>query len=101
MLSKIIEFFLGKFVYKNDYRARVAFAWKPTELEDGYVWLDKYIVIEEKCYPRQDLPPHISVPDGPFWITVKKLSYPDVGAFVSTESILEYFLDKFLKNKGL
>ncbi len=85
-------------IQKGDYRATLKIAWLPTKLDDGrMVWLEKYISIQKKHYPKQDLPPHIQVPEKPFWVEVYTMGFPDVGV-VSDESILEYYLERFLKD---
>ena len=79
------------------YRARTKFTWLPKQLDDGYsVFLSFYIVIEKLCYPRQDLPLHIKVPDQPFWIEVKSLELPIIP--VDTRDILDYTLRIYLED---
>jgi len=87
-------------VQKGDYKASLKIAWMPTKLDDGSLaWLEKYISIQKKHYPKQDLPSHIQVPDEPFWTEIKRIAFPDVGIVVSDESVLKYYLEEFLKEK--
>jgi len=78
------------------YKARTKFAWFPKQLDDGHkAFFSFYVAIERLCYPHQDLPLHIEVPDQPFWVEIYSITLPNIP--VGIKSILEVKLEEYIE----